>query len=222
MTVVRQIPEQVVRGKRLGRHLEHDPASRNFGVARTGPLRSVLWRRHVDIYNQGETGSCTGNAIAGAVSTAPFTHHLHETAARRLYHLATSLDDIPGTWPPDDTGSSGLAACKAAQQKLLIHSYAHAFSLDEALQALMSGPVITGTDWLTGMDEPDSNGLVHATGDVRGGHEYCVLGVDVDAKTVRFANSWGSDWGDKGFAVMSFDDWALLLSRDGDVTVPQR
>lgn len=233
--VTRRIVEHVVPGKRVGRHVEHDPRSRDYPVRATGaPLRNVLHKRHVPIYDQDATvtykgkqyvgglGSCTGNGMAGCLSTGQFTHHFHEPTAVKLYHQATILDGFPGEWPPDDTGSSGLAVAKAAQQAGYISSYQHAFTLDQALQALMNGPVITGTDWYTGMDQPDPDGRVHVTGSVRGGHEYCVLGVDVDARTVRFANSWSPAWGDNGYGVMSWDDWAKLLDAEGDVIQPIR
>ena len=38
--------------------------------------------------------------------------------------------------------------------------------------------------------------------------------------TVRFANSWGSEWGDNGYGVLSWAGWEKLLHSKGDVTVP--
>ena len=70
------------------------------------------------------------------------------------------------------------------------------------------------------MDTPDATGLVRATGQVRGGHEYCLVGCDVASKTIRAANSWGSGWGASGYFSISWEDFASLLSRQGDATVP--
>lgn len=219
---VRLIPEQVRPHRRLGRHVEHDPRSREFRVRAKDAVRSVEWKRHVGIFNQGSTGSCTGNAMAGALSTQPFTHRFHEKMAVELYHEATELDSVPGTYPPDDTGSTGIAVAKAALHDGHIARYEHAFSLDEALTALMNGPVITGINWYTDMDEPDENGLVTVGGTIRGGHEVCVVGVDTDARTIRFANSWGTEWGAHGYALMTWSDWDRLLHEEGDVTAPVR
>lgn len=215
------IPELPGAG-RLGRHVEHDERSRQYPVVRRAvPLRSRLWRRHVPIYDQGDLGSCTAQAICGAMSTGPFRHRFRsQRTVRSVYHAETVVDGFPGTWPPDDTGSSGLAACKVAKARGWITAYRHAFSLDDVIQALQDGPVIAGTDWLTGMDHPDSTGLVHATGDVRGGHEYGLVGVDISARRLRAANSWSDQWGDRGFFTIGWDDFASLLHRDGDVTVP--
>jgi len=217
----RVIPEREIQGQRLGRHIEHDERSRAFAVVRRAtPIASRHWTRHVTIYDQGNLGSCTGNALAGCLSTGPWTHRFGEYTAKRVYSAATKLDGVPGEWPPQDTGSSGLAVCKVAQNRGWIREYRHAFSLDDVLAALQDGPCIAGTDWLDGMDRPDSTGLVHATGDVRGGHEYCLVGCDIASRTIRAANSWGTSWGRNGLFTISWDDFAALLAEDGDVTVP--
>lgn len=218
---VRVIPEQEVGGHRLGRHIEHDERSRAFGITRRAtPIASRHWTRHVPIYDQGNLGSCTGNAMAGALSTGPWSHRFTETTAVRIYKAATVIDGIPGTYPPDDTGSSGLAVAKVAQTRGWITSYRHCFSLDDVLAVLQTGPVIAGTNWHEGMDTPGPAGIVHPTGAVRGGHEYCLVGCNVASKTIRAANSWSETWGDKGYFTIGWDDFAALLAEDGDVTVP--
>jgi hypothetical protein len=233
MTVTRRnIPEHPSsEGGRLGRHVEHDERSRVFATAAPrGVRKHVLHGRHGKIYDQGNLGSCTGNAVTGAAITNPTYrshHNYHEPMAIRVYKLATQIDGFPGVYPPDDTGSSGLAACKAAVQLGLIGSYQHAFSLDEALDALQERPVITGTDWLEGMDFPDGNGRVQLVGQTRGGHEYCAVEYDPGDGTpngswVRFANSWSAGWGESGYFWMRVSDWGTLLERDGDVTIPIR
>lgn len=220
MILVRRIPELPGAG-RLGRHVEHDGKSRHYPVVRRATaITSRHWTRHVPIYDQGDLGSCTGNAMAGCLSTGPWRHSFHEYTAKRIYSAATVIDGIDGTWPPDDTGSSSLAVLKVAQSKGWIGSYRWCFSLDDVLAALQHGPAVAGTDWLTGMDTPNSTGLVRATGDVRGGHEYCLVGCDVASKTLRAANSWSSSWGDNGFFTISWDDFASLMARQGDVGVP--
>jgi hypothetical protein len=206
---------------RLGRHVEHDPQSWNFQAARATQLVSVLHHRRSRPFDQGDLGSCTGNALTGCLDTEPFGHsHLGERTALKLYKLATVLDGFPGEFPPDDTGSSGLAVCKAAVKDLYISAYHHAFGLQHALEALVLGPVITGVSWYEGFDSPDANGYVEIAGSVRGGHEFEVLGLDVDTRRVRCCNSWGTGWGDGGFFEMSFDTWSTLLDDRGDVTVP--
>ena len=220
--VVTEFPSDA--GGRRGRHVEHDPRSRAFAAERSpAPLRRVSWRRYGRPFDQGSLGSCTGNAIAGVVNTKPFWQPrriLHEPDAVRLYELATALDGFDGTYPPDNTGSSGLAACKAAKQLGLISGYRHAFGIDHALEALQHGPVITGVNWYDGFDTPDVNGLVQIAGEVRGGHEFEVTFYDPRLQLVGGWNSWGPDWGIRGRFYFHVDVWARLLEEDGDVTVP--
>src|SRR4051794_12928919 len=106
--VRRVIPEQPVRGKRLGRHINHDPRSRAFAIAAvpTTWLRTVRNRRLVGVYNQGQVGSCTGNACAGVLSTRPFRHYYRaQSTALKIYQDATRIDPYEGTYLPSDTGS---------------------------------------------------------------------------------------------------------------------
>lgn len=220
--VTRHLPEQPVPGKRLGRHVHHDPKSRLFAASSTQPVFTALHKRRVPIYDQGDTGSCTGNAIAGSLSTAPFVHRFHESTAVKIYSAATRIDPFEGQFPPDDNGSDGLSVCKIALQNGWIRSYQHAFDINAALAALSIGPVIVGMDWLDGMDNPDSQGRVRYTGSSRGGHEMEFLGIDIVAREVRFAQSWGIGWGDHGYGVMSWADFELALSNQGDCTIPVR
>lgn len=224
MTDFNHLIETHVEGKRLGRHVEHDPLSNNFPfmVEEAMPLQKVLWPRYTAIFNQGELGSCTGNACAGAVDTKPLHktgRNLHEKDAVALYEMATTLDSQPGSYPPNDTGSSGLAVAKAAQKKGYISSYQHAFSLDQALQALMHGPVITGVSWFEGFDSPDESGLVEIDGQVRGGHEFLIRGYDPATDLVSADNSWGKSYGVHGSFFFTSKTWAELLAQQGDVTI---
>jgi hypothetical protein len=208
-------------GGALGRHVDHDPRSRDYPALRATPLRTTLHRRRTRPYDQGTLGSCTGNAIAGLLMTDPFWRsgrHLSEVSAVKFYSYATAHDNVPGTYPPDDTGSTGLAAAKAARAFGYITSYRHAFGLQHTLEALTIAPVIMGAPWYEGFDEPDLHGYVRITGDIRGGHEFEVVGVDVVTHTVRACNSWGSEWGDAGYFVIPWDDVDRLLHEQGDVT----
>ncbi|EUA18500.1 hypothetical protein [Mycobacterium xenopi] len=210
---------------RLGRHVEHDPRSRNFPAPTAPKQVSVLWGHHGPILDQGQIGSCTGNALADCINTDYFAAcrpngYLTENDALELYKLATRLDNVPGTYPPDDTGSSGLAVCKAGKQLGYLSSYRHAFGFDHFCAALQIQPVIVGTDWTADMFDPDSKGFVKPTGQVEGGHEYLALGIDYTAEVLTFLNSWSDGWGDKGRFYMTFADFEKLLAAQGDVCAP--
>jgi hypothetical protein len=150
VTVTRVIPEHPSGSAgRLGRHVRHDPRSRAYQVRPRAPLaKSVSWERQTPILDQGDLGSCTGNAACG----------------------------------------------------------------------VLGGPVITGVNWYEGFDNPDASGNVSISGSVRGGHEFEIVAVDVDAKRFRAPNSWGDRWGDGGYFQFSYADYERLLSEDGDAT----
>lgn len=235
---IRRIPEIHVEGKRLGRHVRHDSRSLAYQVEPVviSGLVSVRHERHIPVLDQGDLGSCTGNAAEGCVGTSPlfealpagnpyFPPTLDEATCEReaveFYSEATKLDDIPGSYPPDDTGSDGLSVAKVALKVGLISGYQHAMSLDAALTALAAGPVITGVNWYDSFDTPSPTGVIAiARGAVvRGGHEFVVDELNVEHQLVGFTNSWGDAWGVQGRAYMSWDTWGQLLSEQGDVTV---
>ena len=174
--------------------------------------------------DQGSIGSCTANALCGALDSNPDSKPgktYDETLAVRLYELETKLEGQP--YPPNDPGGSGLMVCKAAKELTWITAYHHAFGIQHALEALVLRPVITGVDWYTSFDSPDpATGLVAIApgATVRGGHEVVADGIDAANKLVWFWNSWGTQYGRGGRFCMSFDTWAQLLSSQGDVTVP--
>jgi hypothetical protein len=222
--VTRQLPEQVVEGRRLGRHVLHDPRSREFPAARAPKIVSVTHAATGLPLDQGKIGSCTANALCGALDSAPDNTSgktYDEPAAVQLYELETKLEGHP--YPPNDPGGTGLMVCKAARQLGWITAYQHAFGIQHALEALVLRPVITGVNWYTSFDTPDGNGLVAIApgATVRGGHEVVADGIDAENQLVWFWNSWGTVFAKGGRFCMSFSTWEQLLSEQGDVTVPQ-
>jgi hypothetical protein len=221
--VKQELREQVAAGKRLGRHIHQDARSLEHPAKRAPKVESVKHEATGLPLNQGELGSCTANALCGALDSAPnFSGGtpLNEAEAVHVYERETSLEGDP--YPPNDPGGSGLMVCKAAKQLGLISSYTHAFGIEHALQALVLRPVITGISWYTSFDTPDAQGLVAIApgATVRGGHEIVADQIDAENKLVWFWNSWGTQFGVGGRFCMAFDTWDQLLKEKGDVTVP--
>jgi len=225
----RVIPELPVANRRLGRHVHHDSRSLAYKVTADGTAISASWARKTPVLDQGDLGSCTGNAACGVLGTDPFYAtlapdiqvglKLDEDEAVTLYSSATQLDEYAGTYPPDDSGSSGLGVAKACQKAGFISGYQHITSVAAAQTAIQSGPFIVGSDWFEGMDNPDSSGLVKATGSVRGAHEYECDEYDAARDLWWFWNSWGPAFGVAGRFCYTSGTFAQLLSRDGDATV---
>jgi hypothetical protein len=213
-------------GRSLGRHREHDPHSLNFAFTATAQPGNVLWPHNAPVLDQGQLGACTGNALAQWLNTdfgllrVKRVGVLDESDAVALYSAATKLDNIPGEFPPEDTGSSGLAVCKAGVDLGWLHGYGHAFGMDHLLATLMHSPVIVGTPWLADMFTPDGDNVIHADGDVEGGHEYLILGANHDTQQLTMLNSWSSNWGRNGRALIGFADFGALLADGGDIQVP--
>ena len=208
---------------RLGRVMHHDPASRGFPAAKAETIHNVAHRRYGSVLNQGNVGACTCFALSHAVNTAPLHHNgrlLHNTDGLTLYRRATLLDNIPGNYPPEDTGSTGLAACKAGVEAGYLKEYRHLFGYDQFLAGLMLSPVMFGSNWYSGMFYPNASGLVEVSGSLAGGHEYLCVGYAVKTRMFRFLNSWTNVWGVRGYFYMAEATVRRLLSEDGDCIVP--
>jgi hypothetical protein len=210
----------------LGRVAQFDERSRGFAAPAALPPRTVLWSHTGPVLDQGAIGACTGFATAQACNTRP-THKprgrlLTDVDGRKLYSRATELDPWPGVWPPTDTGSSGLAACKAAVEGGHITRYEWAFGFDHLLSALQSGPVMVGTNWYDSMFRVNAGGYVTIGGDVVGGHEYLILGCAMRSGYLTALNSWGPGWALKGRFRIPFDVMRRLLAEQGDAVQPIR
>lgn len=229
-----QILEKPKPGMRLGRHINHDPRSRAYRApVDTLAPHTKVWRRRATVFNQGDLGACTGNAVIGCVGTEPSWRkgeRFSEAVAVACYKRATILDAFSGAYPPDDTGSDGLSACKAAVEMGYATEYHWGFGIDDLTLIVSNyGPCAVGTNWHPGMDEPDPSGLVTVKGKDRGGHEWCVLGYHIDrslgapvADCFEAQNSWGKRWGVKGTGGLGGrffirrKDMAALLKEGGD------
>lgn len=211
----------------LGRHIQHDPRSKRFMAHIIETPRTVLWDHKGPVLDQLKIGSCTGTAMAQCLNTDAFTNarknglYLTQAEGIALYSAATILDDIPGAYLPEDTGSTGLAVCKAAVQQGYIRSYRHAFGFDQMLGALQYSPVLAGTNWYADFYTPNPKGFV-TIGSSRnlGGHEFLVLGANMEEEYITCLNSWSDRWGVKGRFHVPFNDFRRLLEEDGDIVVP--
>lgn len=219
--IVQRIPST---DRRLGRHVVHDERSRSF--ARTSVIDTTTWhtksiRMYDPLPNPNQTiGNCTGCSKAmqfNAVGNRKIGRVLGMTNANSIYGLATTLDVWDGAWPPTDTGSSGLAAAKAAQKIGLGGTYRWLFQgADEVVQAVIDGdPVSVGTNWHEDMFTPNSAGRVTPTGPIAGGHQWTVRGYDVERDYVLGRCWWGT-FRDFWISRVHLDD---LLHADGDAHV---
>lgn len=216
---------------RLGRHVRHDSRSLSYLYPTSSvPLVSARHLSSIPTLDQGNVGSCTGNAATKCIATSEFwagaksflssDATADEKFAVGVYSAATKLDSYKGTYPPTDSGSDGLSVAKVLTARRLIPGYQHATSLAALLNALTRQAVIVGTEWRTDMYDPAANGRMKITGNVEGGHEYVLDEIDVENQLVWMQNSWGDSWGVQGGrAYFTWSDMAALLKADGDCTI---
>lgn len=212
----------------FGRHIRHDPRSRQYRVPRRETIRSVQHTSNIPALDQGDLGQCTGAAALKCLSYDPFYSQLNRrfpafrwdiSTATQIYSFNTQNDSFAGTYPPEDTGSDGLASGDTLKKLGWISGYQHAFGFADLLSALQVGPVSMGSNWYSSMSTPTSAGEVRITSSafLEGGHQYCLDGVDVAQQRVWGQQSWGPNWGLGGRFWMSYKTTQRLLSESGDV-----
>ena len=190
------------------------------------------------IENQGNLGSCTGNAIAGAIEL------LHKRQNRTLdisrlfiyyyerlfigtvnYDSGAYIRDgikvcykygapTENLWPYNiskfRTVPPKAALLDAAKRK--VTSYQRAADFNAVIDAITSGyPVTIGFSVYSSFDSP----TVAKTGimpypnvnkeRLLGGHAVLLVGYNKNNNTFIARNSWGTNWGDKGYFYMPFE-----------------
>jgi C1A family cysteine protease len=189
------------------------------------------------IEDQGNLGSCTGNAIAGAIEL------LHKRQNRTLdisrlfiyyyermfigtvnYDSGAYIRDgikacytygapTENLWPYNiskfRTAPVKEALADAAKRK--VTSYQRAADFNQVIDAITSGyPVTIGFSVYSSFDSP----TVARTGimpypDIKkekllGGHAVLLVGYNKNNNTFIARNSWGTNWGDRGYFYMPF------------------
>lgn len=200
------------------------PGSRYY---HPGPLR-----------DQGQTGCCTAFGTTLRIESAPVMQPLPgKITPYDLYRQIVLLDEFPENdheaTAPDaqlQAGSSVRAALKAAQTLGCFPTYLWADSVEDvrAWHLAGFGGVVLGLQWKSGMMQTDSDGFIHYTGQVEGGH--CIGSVGwTDLKKVggkivpamEIQNSWGA-WGYRGTgrAWMAVDEFGTALADQGEAGAP--
>lgn len=218
---------------RLRRHILHDSEAWRYPFDTRGlTIASVEHRRILPILDQADVGKCTAETGLGLLGTKPYAcvdvneawkrafGSLDDVGTDRLYNAEQNLDG-DGPYPPNDHGSTGLTLAKVLRAAGLISGWTQTFTLDDFLKALTRFPIAVGTYWYQSMFKPDRTGLVAVdpTSGIAGGHEYECVGYSTATGLVKFANSWGEGWGDRGYFYMRASMFGKLLADKGDATI---
>lgn len=135
----------------------------------------------------------------------------------KFYNECKKIDGIAKNL----AGTTMHAGAKIAKKFGLITEYRWANTVEDVADALLIfGPVIAATYWYTEMNHANRNRQITRSGRNLGGHAYILNGVDVDREVFRLKNSYGKNWGDNGYAEVSFRTFEALLKEGGTVCVP--
>ena len=191
------------------------------------------------IYNQGELGSCTANAIACAIQFDEIKQNLDSQVPSRLF-IYYNERDIEGN-VDRDTGSSlrdgvkcinKIGYCNETQWPYDIQkftekpeqscydyarkhkslSYKKVQQDEEHIKSVlnMGFPIVFGISVYESFESEEvaKTGIVPLPKNhekMLGGHAIVIVGYDEEKRLFTFRNSWGEDWGDKGYGYLPYD-----------------
>lgn len=222
---------------RLGWFSEHDSRSLNFAVRETIGVveeRPKSWDLGL-VLDQAREGACVGFGWVGELLASPkpcptvsLPHA--DGYARTLYHEAQLRDGQP---LPHE-GTSVLAGAKVVTERGFQGGYRWAFGIEDVRDTVIStGPVVIGIPWYESMYETRPSGLMESpSGDLVGGHCLLVYGYHPHMRIAgegwteryrvfKWRNSWGRDYGNRGNALVRYEDLRDLLSGWGEACVPE-
>ncbi|MBC7829149.1 MAG: C1 family peptidase [Chitinophagaceae bacterium] len=199
----------------------------------------------VPILDQGREGACTGYGLATVANYLLRRRRYYPdtmaVSAKMLYQLAKRYDEWPGE---RYSGSSARGAMKGWHKHGLckeecwkndtkVNTFNKTRTSDAVLRplgayyrvnhkdlvAMHSAMAEVGVLFATatvhkGWDEVGPDGVIPFTEDVTGGHAFAIVAYNTEGFWIQ--NSWSDEWGKKGFALISYDDW---LKNGSDVWV---
>ena len=220
------------------------PDHRDFLYGAVRPVPAVL-PEHVDlrplcspVEDQGQLGSCTGNALAGALEFLEKKDKVSFINLSRLFiyynerAIEHSVKSDSGAmirdgiktlskqgvcseklWPYAVTrfAVKPSPSCYKAALDHQITSYHRILTLDEMRTCLADGfPFVLGFTVYESFESQHvaRSGIVPMpkTGErVLGGHAVLAVGYNQADKRVLVRNSWGLEWGIKGYFTMPYD-----------------
>jgi len=134
-------------------------------------------------------------------------------------------------WPYKDVNDLNAIGepkswAKMVARWALIESYWRIDTLTELRLALIDGPVPIGIPCFYEFFFVGTDGYVPYPANpsnMYGGHAVCAVGYNNKTKLIKFKNSWGTNWGAKGYGYLPYDYvddylWDAWASKDLSVT----
>lgn len=200
------------------------------------------------ILNQGNCGSCVAYAAVGTLETqmnisraAPNLNNRYSTDAlfacgggrcSRGWWPSSAASFLKNTGVPDEAcmpatmSATGVdASCNAkcgdsASRSQKIANINTPSNMEAVKAALRRGPLVTTLDVYGDFIVYSSGVYKHTTGEYMGGHAVSIVGFDDTLQAWIIRNSWGPDWGDHGFAYMSYSDTSGISNSNWGFEVP--
>jgi hypothetical protein len=213
-------------------------AGRRTALSLDGIAPSGLFSDLPPVYDQHRVGSCTAQALAGAVEIlAPRSGYARERPRRKaLYRRERELIGTTG----EDSGAilaDGIAVLRCGweaeteepppvwgpewlEPAPVLRLDAPRVVSSEPLDldpATLAWELSCGHPVAVGLQVTEAwMGLAGASlpppreaGDVVGGHAVLLVGYDLPARVWRVRNSWGEEWGEGGYAWLPWE-WTSL------------
>jgi len=192
--------------RKFGRLKSFDERSRNFSIRRfTRGLepKTVYWKCGT-VLDQGSQPACVGFSWAGELAAEPVpVPNMNYDYGMKLYHGAQKNDEWDGE---DYEGSSVLGGWRYCRSLGWYDEVSWAFSMEDWILGLQTGPAVIGITWKSDMMSPDSNNFITFTGYSEGGHAILLNGYNLEEHYFTFHNSWGKDWARNGEVFIREDD----------------
>ena len=179
-------------------------------AAQPAERRGVTWQEWPAgaVLYQGRRAPCVGYAFVGWETTRPFAS-ANPLEPEWVYREAQLVDEYPGQ-EPAMVGTSIEAGAAVMQREGHLGAYRYAGEYETVQRFMLTtGPVVVASQWLEGMEEPNSAGMVRLEGKRLGYHAYYCNGIN--PAYVECVNSWGTAWGREGHFRITIEQFLRLL-----------
>lgn len=197
------------------------------------PKKVDLSEKFPEVYDQGELGSCTANAVCGIVDYLDTTkyrpsrlflyYNTRKAQGTIEYDSGASIRETiksvnregvcrESSWKYDISKFKDVPSTNAYKNAKLHRSLSYRYidnsNIDHIISALVEGfPIAFGfTVYSSFMNKSLWNNdiMPDPSGTVLGGHAVLIVGYNEDTQMLKIKNSWGTSWCNNGYFQMPY------------------
>jgi C1A family cysteine protease len=199
-----------------------DPPDERDFLLRAAPLRAALPEGFArtalgPVLDQGQSPQCVAFTASTVKMNQEYRQHrrYYDFDEHELYARCKEVDGYPG-----EAGTTNRAMLSIAKNRGMlgkrsaavpdfpfkVGDYVRLGSVEEIKQALFTtGLVVLGIEIDTGWYAERTDGQIgEPNHDLRGGHDVAVVGWNNRRRSLKFKNSWGTDWGYRGIGWLPY------------------